>query len=308
MLDGKISSIPDELVGCLPNLFFIGGKRCGSTTIHNMLAQHPEIYGTPSKEPNFFIAESMRLGRSPLLSDMNLDQYVHSGRYRTANNYRTLFDGRTSERLILESSHYLYHPDVIAIIKAWQPNARVIVSLRNPADRAFSDYLFDIRDGRINYSFEDYIRNNGNAKIKGRQAELLRPWMEEFGPDRLFLIWFDKLRQDPALTIRRTFDWLLIDSDINLDKLHSQKSGVPKNRALMDILTLHHPSFASVKKLVPKTTRNKMRQKIFAALLDRPKMEGEIRGEILSWYEDDINDLMQLTGVDLSAWLEDRST
>ena len=301
----EVPAVPEELVGHVPNLFFIGGKRCGSTTIHNMLAQHPNIYGTLSKEPNFFIAESMRLGTSPRLNDLSSAEYVQAGKYRTVEKYKTLFDDQVTEKFALESSHYLYHSDVIPIIKAWQPDARIIVSLRHPVDRVFSDYLFDVRDGRINCSFEQYFERSENARFKGKQAEFLRPWIEAFGRDRLFIIVFDQLKTDPAKTIRRVFDWLSLDADVDLETIHSQKSGVPKNRTLIDVLTLHHPIFAPVKKLIPKAARMKMRQKVFAALLDRPEMADEMRREVMSWYVEDIKQLMELTGLDLSAWLTD---
>jgi hypothetical protein len=102
-----------------PNLFFIGSSKCGSTSLHFILGQHPDIHASPRKEPTFF-SWPFQLVRNPIA-------------------YFQLFD--SPKRYRLESStNYLINPSTPPILHSLFPEARFLVSVRDPKARAYSLY------------------------------------------------------------------------------------------------------------------------------------------------------------------------
>ena len=111
-----------------PNLFIVGAPRCGTTSLHESLAQHPRVFMSEVKEPHYFA------------SDYRREYDEHSGReveqlYRTLDQYLELFQGGTDDLYRGESSvYYLYSKVAPVEIQRMVPDARIIVMIRNPLD------------------------------------------------------------------------------------------------------------------------------------------------------------------------------
>jgi hypothetical protein len=122
-------------LGHLPNTLIIGAQKAGTTSLFTWLAQHPDVQPSRPKEVHFF--------------DNNFGSGVAW--------YRSHFGiGRRS--VILEASpYYLFHPAVPARVRLTLPDARLIVILRDPVDRAYSHYHHSVRHGREPLSFEDAL-------------------------------------------------------------------------------------------------------------------------------------------------------
>src|SRR5204862_1223537 len=104
----------------LPSFFVVGAAKSGTTSLHVYLDQHPDIFMSKPKEPFFFEAE---YDRGP--------EYY----------YRRYFGGWNGQREVGESRHRnLYFPYIPARIHSYNPNARIIAVLRNPAERAISHW------------------------------------------------------------------------------------------------------------------------------------------------------------------------
>lgn len=103
----------------MPNLFILGAAKCGTSSLHALLEQHPDIHAGKLKEPTFFCWPYQRV-RDPV---------VYLKLFRTPSRYR------------MEASHaYFSNPDTAAVLKAFFPDARFVVTLRAPKARAFSLY------------------------------------------------------------------------------------------------------------------------------------------------------------------------
>src|SRR6478735_7459449 len=112
----------------LPNFLLIGGAKCSTTSLYHYLGQHPDIFMSPIKEPRYFGSGSRPVTPAPA---------------RTRAAYERLFNGVTTERAIGEASpQYLHCADAVDRIADELPDGvRFIVSIRNPAERAYSSYL-----------------------------------------------------------------------------------------------------------------------------------------------------------------------
>ena len=111
-----------------PNFFILGAGRSGSTFLWDLLRQHPNIFLTSPKEPNFFCKPYQGI-KNPI-------------------DYFELFDSVSDEAIRGEASHaYLSNPTTAKVLKALFPESKFVVILRNPADRAYSLYHWMRRNG-----------------------------------------------------------------------------------------------------------------------------------------------------------------
>ena len=147
----------------MPNFFIVGAQKAGTTSLYYYLKQHPQIYMSPRKEPHFFEGmhwDFYRPGRMALpVTDLA--------------DYQALFEGVTDEKAIGEASaSYLYSPKAPTLIKRSIPYARLIAILRNPADRAYSNFLHCVRAGRESIvDFAEALRVE-EGRIKGNWGPL----------------------------------------------------------------------------------------------------------------------------------------
>jgi len=135
----------------LPSLLVIGAQRCGTSSLYKYLGQHPGVAPSLRKEIEYF-----------------------STRYTEGVDwYRAHFAWRLGERLAFEASpDYLLHPLAATRAKQLLPQARVIVMLRNPVDRAFSQYQHNRRLGNEDLSFDAALAAEPR-RIEGESERLL---------------------------------------------------------------------------------------------------------------------------------------
>jgi len=216
----------------LPSFFVVGAAKSGTTSLHVYLDQHPDIFMSKPKEPFFFEAE---YDRGP--------EYY----------YRRYFGGWNGEREVGESRHRnLYLPYIPARIHSFNPEARIIAILRNPAERAISHWrhrlrggfdrhargketlgLFDalqadlerIRSGATVSTPEEIARYATNAGDDeqddhrtyldtGYYLEQLKRYEALFGRSKMHVVLADDLFQDPAKTMMGIFSFLQVDPSI----------------------------------------------------------------------------------------------
>ena len=141
--------------GTLPDFLIIGGQKCGTTFLYHLLCQHPYVEPATTKEVHFF--------------DTNFAEGVQW--YRSHFSTPTQKDGR--RMLTGESSpYYIYHPHAARRAAKVVPQARLIALLRNPVDRAYSDYNHKFREAREHLSFEDAIEAE-EERLRGEKDKLL---------------------------------------------------------------------------------------------------------------------------------------
>jgi hypothetical protein len=174
-------------MGSLPNFLYIGTSKAGSTWIYDVLARHPDVYMAPGKGLYFFSTHYER----------GLDWY------------RAQFEGATGQRGVGEVSHtYLYCEAACERIAAALPDVKLLVSLREPVDRAFSDYLDAVKNGKIAGGFEAAIEREPAFLEISRYATYLLPYLRRFGRERIHVGLFEELGRDPQEFARAIFRFL----------------------------------------------------------------------------------------------------
>jgi len=214
-----------------PNLFLVGAMKSGTTTLCRYLNSHSKVFMSPIKEPNYFCFDlwnSATWGGSfsfreakRMLSKGSVR--VHSCRVRQWPDYTWLFSGAKGEKWLGEAStSYLYSEIAAKKIKEVSPEARILVSLRNPFDRAYSHYLMEYAIGRTRKKFYQTLAEEFAFRQKGMPekfgligggmyAKQIERFLDVFGNDRVQIFLFDQLRDSPNRVLHEVADFLGID-------------------------------------------------------------------------------------------------
>jgi hypothetical protein len=177
----------------LPNYLIIGAQKCGTTSLYHELSRHPQVAPAFRKEPHFF------------------DDAWHRGE----SWYRANFARARAHRITGEASpHYLFSPEAPARVRQMVPEAKLIVMLRNPVDRAWSHYHHERRRGYEALSFEaaiaaepqrlaqggQYHRRHHAYVHRGEYAGQLQGWLAHFPREQMLVIRSEDYRADaPAV-------------------------------------------------------------------------------------------------------------
>jgi len=191
-----------------PNFFIVGAPKAGTTSLYSYLRQHPKIYMSPKKEPEYF-----HKNRPNITSPIPV---------KNTKEYLSLFNNVKDETAIGEASAgYLLDPESHALIHEQIPDARIIISLRDPVERAYSQHLNRKNLGIEELSFSDAIRRDvelmergkyTGATIKGSYySKALKRYFDTFGKKNVKVLIFEEFVQDVRSTIRDVVRFL----DIN---------------------------------------------------------------------------------------------
>lgn len=177
-----------------PDFIGIGAQRTGTSWIYACLVEHPEIC-MPRKEINFFSRER--------------------NWSRGFDWYERIFAECPPNAVVGEfSTSYLTDANTAVRIKSRYSGIRLVVSLRHPADRAYSSYLNDITAGIVpaTIPFAQALRSHPEYIEGGRYAPHLRRYLQLFPRDRIFVSIFDDARRDPLAMIGELYRFVGVDS------------------------------------------------------------------------------------------------
>lgn len=302
----------------LPNFLVIGAAKAGTTSIYYYLKMHPEIFLNKKKETNFFAFENKMLNfkdENGEISDINkssinsYDKYIEE--FKQANHKAV---GEVSP-------WYLYFAEESAVnIKKYIPNAKLIVILRNPVDRAFSSFMHLVRDGRESKNNfcdaleEEKTRINHNYSPlwhytkAGFYYSQLSEFYQKFNDQQIKVLLYDDFIQNPDDSVRSIFNFIGVDSNIVLPKnMHMNMSGIPNNWISKFLLSKNF-SKSVIKSFMPKGVSekfhtSKIRKKILSKTLIKMSISKEDREFLKVVYRDDILALQNLIDRDLTHWL-----
>jgi Sulfotransferase domain len=293
----------------LPNFLVIGAQKSGTTALYHYLNQHPQIYMSPVKEPHFFTYE----GWEP--------NFFSPGRgYVTPitriEDYRALFRGVSLRTALGEAStSYIYFTRALKRIRCYVPDAKLIAVLRDPAERAYSNYLHCVRSGREPLeSFEQALRAEGarirdnwgpvhHYRQKGFYYGQLKRYFEAFGRDQVKVYLYEEdLKDNPLGMLQDTFRYLGVDDAFVPDvSMKHNVSGVPKNKTLLSLARRLNTLTPTIRPYLPPGARRYIKTRILAK---PPQLSPEVRWQLVEEYREDILRLEELIQRDLSAWLK----
>ena len=304
-----------------PNLFLIGAMRAGSTSLHALINQHPEIFMSHVKEPMYYVAETMRrtldmYGNTADIEYQLMD-FVKQRKHAEAHTYEILFDKVMGRKYMGESSHYIYHPQVARAIHDDCPNARIIVSLRNPIERLYSEYMLYRRQGKdVEETFAEFVNNNSSFSHDGKilitdspkirkslYFDSLVEWVNVFGRDQVKIILFEDFISDYLQVCESIFSWLGVDPTFTPIPIHAQQGGTPKSGTIFYGVEKSKLKLKLLKRIMPPKVRDRLRAVWYQVSLEKGTIDESTRVFLLKAYREDITNLEREFQLDLSTWV-----
>lgn len=296
----------------LPNFFIAGAAKSGTTSLHDYLSQHHQIFMSKHKEPHFFA----------------LDWRYQQG----LDSYAALFSAGIDYKVRGESSTgYMVFPHVVERIKVSITEARFIFILRNPVDRAYSHYWWLRALGYEKKEFKaafiadkdeipDSDKNmNGNYKYYyqyGCYGKYLKRYIDAFGLDAILILTTEQLKKNPLETVNLCCEFLEVEKFKSLAPIESNKTEVIKFARLHRLLYswLNSPK---LDKIARKTSLRGAKRVLSLArwYLDKtsekllskpyPKMNADTRQWLANFYWEEVEVLRKISGRNFSEWFVD---
>lgn len=310
-----------------PDFFIVGAAKAGTTALYSFLSQHAQVYMSPIKEPNYFSLdinpEHLRPQVKKRLEAENLEQYfkegmkriLHRAYLRDEQQYLQLFSAAPVDVKAGEASaSYLYSEVAAAEIKKFNPDARIIIILREPASRAYSHYLMDLKLGFVNGDFANALAMDAAAQPKGWGASSLykelgmyaaqvERYLSTFPREQVLILLHDDLKNDEKGTLRKIYRFLNIDEEFlaNKDGFRNE-SAVPSGN-IARLLLRSGSLRVKMRNLLEKTP---LKPFLLKLLYKKPVMTNKDRDTILQLKREFNNDVQKLSALiqrDLKQWL-----
>ncbi len=296
-----------------PNFFLVGAPKAGTTSLFQYLGQHRDIYISPVKEPNYFANEIRFEYLTEEFQRMDLAN-PGTGPISEWTKYLNLFQGASGQTALGEASVcYLWSKTAPGNIAAAFPDARIIMVLRDPVERAFSQYLHMLTYASAPTSFREHFEAGLSSKSRrigklypflefGLYYEQVKRYFALFPREQVRIYFYEDYLRSPLALIQDVFRFLSVDPGFEPDLSMRHTIPLVPRSFFLKRLGL----WESVKNLIPPAVRRRLRRVAF-----RPRralvVEPGDRAQLLEYYREDIQNLARLLDRDLAAWLRSAS-
>lgn len=292
----------------LPGLIVPGAAKSGTTTLYQILRQHPQI-AIPAKETKFFNRESIPTVPGNKMLRCSEEEYVRL--YREAVGEDTRIAAEVS------TSYLYYYREAIPKIQDYLGDVNVVIILRDPVARAWSNYQFEVANFVEDLSFEDALAAEERRiqagvffmrhyKALGCYYEQVKAWKESFSQVRVYLL--EDLQADATGLAREIYDFAGVDPDlVSPDFQQFNASGTPRIRWLHRILFEPTPFKHAIRSALV-AMLGEYRLTVFLnrcrnRFLKRETITVDTARWLREYYREDILQLQDLLDRDLSHWL-----
>ncbi len=215
------------------NVFIVGASKSGTTSLHEYLNEHPEIFMSPIKETNFFATDLREIwgdnAMEVLLNEKDLKHYFQGGLKKiksviiqSAEFYERLFKLGEDYPIRGESSvSYLLSKEAAKNIYNYNPSSKIIAILRNPYKRAFSQYVMELGLGTIppNISFIDAVKKFKREQYIeiGTYSSQIKRYLDLFPNDNILVIKFKSLKSNLQKTMKKIYLFLGVEPSFQIN-------------------------------------------------------------------------------------------
>ncbi len=261
-----------------PNLFIIGVAKAGTTLLANYLSGHEAIFMAEMKEPDHFSAVEIE----------NEQLYYNTKPIREIEQYEALFEGGKDMKYRGEASvSYFFYKNVSEKIKNYSPNAKLILLLRDPIERALSHYQMDARLGFVKQGFDEIVLSNDEQNphfnqyiSQGLYMDSLLKFKEVFGSNLLVL----NGESDLVNYLPKIANFLELES-IEPIEVEANLSIVPSNPLLKSLYAV-----PPIRKAIKKIARPSLIKKIKSSGVFKEQEKGmgeEAKDFLVEYYQED---------------------
>jgi len=294
----------------LPNFIISGFPKCGTTSLHYYLAEHPEIFMPKQKELHFFTNKILSRQTAG-----NGDKLALKTHIRNFNEYSKFFSPENKHKAVGETSpSYINYPELFNEIKNSLSSPKIIVLVRDPIKRAYSNYLHLVREDREQLSFEKAIKD----EEKRKKLQFSDFWYYKFNSSyyekvvkakevfpKVLILTQEELTLKPEETIKKTYEFLEVNSDFRPTLLNKRYNpgGAYKNNIITR--TIFKPSKIKSfikRKISVKPWMKDILNAIIRKYKTKPKaINKKTEQELKKFFRKDVKSLEKI-GVETKLW------
>jgi len=299
-----------------PNFFLVGQPKSGTTTLHYMLAQHPEIYMSPVKEPLFFSKDIIE----------QIDAFYKGKQfapYRELTDYLSLFAAAKDEKILGESTtQYLYSKVAAQEIFKFNPQARILMILREPVSflhSLHSQLLVEpaetVEDFETALSLESQRRAGKNLppftqwpgkflySERVKYYDQVSRYYDVFDKSQIQVIIYDDFKQDNAGVYRGVLEFLEVNTSFIPKLVQANVSKRPRSIKL----SLWVTHYSLTKKAIKLLSTRRFYQRIKGIVKDnillkkepRRPLDPALRTKLMVKYKPEVVKISKFLGIDL---------
>lgn len=298
-----------------PDFYVIGAPKAGSTALHAALARHPQLFLSAVKEPKFFLTDGPPSPPKGPGDAHSVREWVWR-----AQDYSALFADAPAGQLRGESTpFYLWSTEAHQRIKAATPNARMIAVVRDPVDRAYSNWTHLWCDGyepeadfRTACSLQEQRAAAGWAPFWryleiGRYGGQLAALYSVFAREQVHVLRYRDLVDRPVETLDTVCRFLGVETG-RIDMVGSANVSTwvpdaPLNTALRRVIRAGAQLGQFAPPRVWRTAEKPLRRALHRGHRNRPELPEHVRRDLTAYFVDDLALLGDLTDTDYSDWL-----
>jgi len=308
-----------------PDFVFVGVGKGGTTSMYHYLNAHPQVFLPPIKETNYFITPFLSFDelREDFQQSIKIDikkylnssmSYRHHAWVDQEEDYRSLFKHQASDQIAGEvcPSYFFEHRSFAEMAKL-SGQTKIVLILRNPLERLFSQYKMNVRDSReVADDFLTEVMNDYRKTKKGYgvsynyiegslYAESLHALFKQFNRDQVKILYYEQLQNNATALLQDLANFLRIDPDGFPAKLEVfNESGKPVNESLNKMLKQSR-LIGKLKNVIPSALKKRLKR----SLVDQKaswKMDQESFELLLPYFENDIFECEKLLAKNLDTW------
>ncbi len=301
----------------LPAFVIIGVPKAGTTSLYHYLKDHPQVFMPGKGELHYFTSDFIGAA-----CEGPGDRATLARVCRDWDSYRAFFAAARAGQVVGEASpSYFFFPDCISRLKdVLGREVKLILALRHPVDRAYSNYLHLRRSNRETLSFEAALAAEASRRAQGwgdfwryrehsLYADRLQAYLAEFPRRQLEVVIFEELIRDPLAVISRLFAFLGVEPSYrprNLDIVYN-KAGKARSPLLGALLRAIGRWGAVARRLLPEGLYGRLqrtRDRLAAANREgvKERLSAEVRQRVYRDFEADVARVEQLLGRAVDLW------
>lgn len=286
----------------LPNFFIVGAPKAGTTSLYHYLNEHPDIFMADPKELNYFSGSEIR----------SQELYYKAYIVEDLPKYKDHFSGSEKKIAVGEASvSYLFYKEVPGKIFELVPDAKIVIILRDPVERAFSHYLMDERLGYISIPFEDVVyRKKGHTGLElfyqqylelGFYHDQVKRYLDTFGKNRVRIYFFNDLLNSPRSILEDLFKFLDVKENLNIDIRKKHNVRIEPNSRITGEIYKSGKLRKLANFLAPGYVKKMIKNVLFSSG-GYKSLDNQVEKYLRKLYDSDIKKLGGLLSRDIPFW------
>jgi len=305
-----------------PDFYVIGAPKAGTTSLHHYLSQHPELsLPVTRKEPGYlhFLSGEPSFSTGPTqCREYAADAYRRKHRISTTSpeEYEAVWSDDSDLLRGEVTPSYLQDPEVSAVLARLRPDAKLIVILREPLERAYSDFLMNRRLGTepiedfseavaAEESCPRYFWGARSYLYASAYATHLTRWLRMFDPAQFSFNLFEDLAGQSETLLDRLFDFLGV-SQFRIEPGRARNPNLDlKSSPLVRLYTSQSPLKEPLRRVIPSGLRDRVWKRIQerAPEIIAPPLDPEVKIRLRERFRPGVLELETILGRKLDAWI-----